>query len=455
MNKVLILGSGMVAKPIIQYLLKKNFEVTVASNTPERTALYIDGHPDGHSVTWDAGDEATLDSLIDGHDLTVSLLPYAFHVMVAKHCIARKKNMVTTSYVKPEMRALDRAAKEAGVIILNEIGLDPGIDHMSAMRIIDSIHTKGGGVLEFYSICGALPAPESADNPFRYKFSWSPKGVVLAGNNDAVYLYKNKLVTLPTRDLFKQPWHFQFPDVGKLDIYPNRDSLSYKEIYGIPEAQTMYRGTFRYPGWCETLHAMKQLRLISPETFDMTGMTYADIVAHQIQPEKSVPESRADRQAGGIRHLISGFLGIPEQAHALEAMQWLGLFDDKPANRKVDSTFEVTSDLMLDHMMLGPDDRDMVAMQHIFIAAFSDGHKEMIRSRMLDFGSLKTDTSIARTVALPAAIGVEMIMDERIRIRGVHIPVIPEIYNPVLDKLEEMGIHMVEEYGLPVSPSIF
>src|SRR5512133_1602774 len=169
MNKVLILGSGMVARPIIQYLLSRGFEVTVASNTPDRTAKYIDGHPDGHSITWDAGDENALDALVASNDLTVSLLPYTFHVMVAKHCIAHKKNMVTTSYVKPEMQALDKAAKEAGILILNEIGLDPGIDHMSAMRIIDSIHAKGGGVLEFYSVCGALPAPEAADNPFRYK----------------------------------------------------------------------------------------------------------------------------------------------------------------------------------------------------------------------------------------------------------------------------------------------
>jgi saccharopine dehydrogenase-like NADP-dependent oxidoreductase len=448
MNNVLILGSGMVARPIIRHLLKKNFEVTVASNTPDTTAKYIDGHPGGHSVTWDAGDEAGLDSLVASHDLTVSLLPYTFHVMVAKHCITHKKNMVTTSYVKPEMQALDKAAKEAGIIILNEIGLDPGIDHMSAMRIIDTVHAKEGGILEFYSICGALPAPEAADNPFRYKFSWSPKGVVMAGNNDAMYLRQGKVVNVPTQNLFKDPWSFNFPDVGNLHVYPNRDSLSYKEVYGIPEAQTMYRGTFRYPGWCETLHAMKQLQLISDSKFEMTGMTYADIVAHQIGEAKS-------QKPSGIRGRTASFLGIAEGAHSLEAMQWLGLFSDAPANRKTDSTFEVTSDLMLEKMMLGPEDRDMIAMQHIFIAAFSDGHKEMIRSRMLDFGSKKTDTSIARTVALPAAIGAEMIMDDQVKIKGVHIPVIPEIYNPVLDRLEAMGIHMVEEYGLPVPVKIF
>lgn len=450
MSKVLILGSGMVARPIIQYLLKKKFEVTVASNTPERTAQFIDGHPDGHNVLWDAGDEQALDALVASHHLTVSLLPYTYHVMVAKHCIAHKKNMVTSSYVKPEMKALDKAAKEAGILILNEMGLDPGIDHMSAMRVIDSIHHKEGGVLEFYSICGALPAPEAADNPFRYKFSWSPKGVVLAGNNDASYLKNGKVVNVQTRNLFKDPWTYRFPDVGELHVYPNRDSISYKEIYGIPEARTMYRGTFRYPGWCETLHAMKQLNLISPEPFDMTGMSYGDIVEHQMGGKLTTHSP-----ASGVRKRAAEYLALAENSHPLDAMQWLGLFDEGPANRKTDSTFEVTSDLMLEKMMLGSGDRDMIAMQHIFIAAFSDGHKEMIRSRMLDFGTPGSDTSIARTVALPAAIGVEMIMNDEIRILGVQIPVIPEIYDPVLNRLEEMGIRMIEEYGLPVPFKVF
>jgi saccharopine dehydrogenase-like NADP-dependent oxidoreductase len=383
--------------------------------------------------------------MIADHDITVSLLPYVFHVMVARHCVAHKKNMVTTSYVKPEMYALDAAAKEAGIIILNEMGLDPGIDHMSAMRIIDKVHEREGAILEFYSICGALPAPEAADNPFRYKFSWSPKGVVLAGNNDAKYLRYGKVIELPTRDLFKNPFLVNFPEVGELEVYPNRDSLAYKEIYGIPEAQTMFRGTFRYKGWCETLDAIKKLNLISSEKSDMTGLTFAGMVKRQIgQPGNS----------STTRSQVAAFLEIPENSYAIEAMQWLGLFENIAMNRTIDSTFEVTSDLMIEKMGLGLNERDMVAMQHTFLAAFADGRKEVIRSRMLDFGTLATDTSIARTVALPAAIGVEMILDRKITIKGVHIPVIPEIYNPVLDQLEKLGIKMVEEFGLPVSEMI-
>lgn len=442
MHKVLILGSGLVARPIIQYLLSKGYYLTVASNTPYRSDRMIAGNENGTSLYWEAGDEETLDRLVAGHDLTVSLLPYVFHVMVARHCVRHGKNMVTTSYVKPEMRALDAEARKAGIILLNELGLDPGIDHMSAMRIIDGIHDREGAVLEFYSICGALPAPEAAGNPFRYKFSWSPKGVVLAGNNDAVYLKQGKVVELPTKDLFKKPFGVSFPGVGELEVYPNRDSLAYRDIYGIPEVQTLLRGTFRYRGWCETLDAMKRLDLISPEKYDMSGLTFAGMVKRQAgRPGDHAP----------ARQVAASYLGLAEDSHAIGAMEWLGLFDDKPMERKIDSTFEVTSDLMIEKMALGETERDMVVMQHTFLAAWSDGRKEVIRSRMLDFGTLATDTSIARTVALPAAIGVEMILTGKIGVKGVHVPVIPEIYHPVLDELERMGIRMDEEYGLPLS----
>jgi saccharopine dehydrogenase (NADP+, L-glutamate forming) len=458
MQKILILGAGLVAKPIVRYLLGKNYFVTLASNTLDRAVQMIGNHPNGTAVYWDASDDDGLNKLISAHDLTVSLLPYLFHLLVARQCIKHGKNMVTTSYVKPEMKALDQQAKDAGIIILNEIGLDPGIDHMSAMRIIDRIHANEGAVLEFHSICGALPAPEAANNPFRYKFSWSPKGVVMAGNNDAVFLRHGEKVSIPAKDLFKNPFNVHFPGVGLLDVYPNRDSLVYKEIYGIPEAQTMYRGTFRYKGWCEILDVIKQLNLISNDTFDMTGMTYADMVAKELLHLKTLsPDSPPqDRTIRGrdIQQQVASFLYIPADCHALEAMKWLGLFDDTPMNREVESTFEVTSDLMIKKMTLGYEERDMVALQHTFLAGYSDGRKEVIRSRMLDYGSPTTDTSIARTVALPAAIGVEMILSGKIKETGVHIPVIPEIYNPVLDRLETMGIKMIEEYGLPLTENI-
>lgn len=434
----------MVVKPIVTYLLDKGIKVTVATRTKSKAESMIGSHSGGTALAWTVDDEPGLDKMISEHDLTVSLLPWTFHVLVAGYCLKHKRNMVTTSYVKPEMKALDRQAREAGIIILNELGLDPGIDHMSAMRIIDNVHGRGGQIEGFYSICGALPAPEAADNPFRYKFSWSPKGVVMAGNNNGQFLRNRKVVKIPTEDLFKAPLKLNFPEIGQLEVYPNRDSLPYIELYGIPNTRTMIRGTFRYPGWCEILDSMKKLRLISDEKKDFTGMSYAEFMAYMINED--LP--------GEIDNKVALHLGIKPDSLPVKAMEWLGLFSDTPVNRGVDSPFEIVSDLMIEKMMLGHKERDMVAMQHIFLASFPGGTREVIKSTMLDFGTPATDTSIARTVALPAAIGVEMILNNKINARGVHIPVIPEIYNPILDRLEEMEIKMVEEYGLPGSDFI-
>jgi saccharopine dehydrogenase-like NADP-dependent oxidoreductase len=444
MKKVLILGAGMVVNPIVRYLLDKNFIVTVATRTKSKADELIGGHQNGRSVAWTVDQEAELDALIADHDLTVSLLPYLYHVMVAKKCIRLKKNMVTTSYVKPEMRALDAEAKAAGIIILNELGLDPGIDHMSAMRIIDHIHDKGGKVEEFYSFCGALVAPEVEENPFHYKFTWAPKGVVMAGNNDGNYLKNGVVKYIPTEHLFRNPLKVDFPQAGILDVYPNRDSLPYVELYGIPEAETIMRGTFRYEGWCGIIDAFKVLRLISYDKLNMEGLSYAGFMARMI----------GETSTENIVAKVAAKLDVKINARAIVAMEWLGLFSNAPMNRTEDSPFEIVSDLMIARMMIQPEERDMVVMQHTFLASYPDGSQEVIKSRMLDFGTQKTDTSIARTVALPAACGVQMILEGQITEKGVHIPVLPDIYNPILDQLETMNIRMVEEYGLPVSEKI-
>ncbi|HPS45537.1 MAG TPA: saccharopine dehydrogenase C-terminal domain-containing protein [Bacteroidales bacterium] len=443
-KKVLILGAGLVAQPIVRYLLEKGIKVTVASNTPERAAVMINKHPNGTNITWSVEDKTTLDKIIQETDIVVSLLPYVFHLTVAEYALKHKKNMVTSSYVKPEMQALDTEAKKTGIIILNELGLDPGIDHMSAMRIIDHVHSKGGKIKEFYSICGALPASEAANNPFKYKFSWSPKGVVMAGNNDAKYLRHEKIKEIPTQELFRNPFTVNYPGVGMLEVYPNRDSISYIDIYGIPETTTMFRGTFRFKGWCETIDAMKQLNLISYDKINLKGLTYADFMAKMINASDS----------SNIKEKVKQHLGNNTTLYAIDSMEWLGLFDNKPMNRNEDSPFEITSDLMIAKMQLEPNERDMVVMQHTFLAEYPGNKKEVIRSRMLDFGTLATDTAIARTVALPAAMGVMMILDGKINVTGVYRPTIPEIYNPILDELETMNIKMVEEYNLPESENI-
>jgi len=447
MKKVLILGAGMVAQPIIRYLLSNKIKVTVASNTPERAEKMINGHKNGTNITWSIEDDAKLSEMVGENDLVVSILPYIYHLNVAKQCIKHKKNMVTTSYVKPEMKALDGEAKKAGIIILNEVGLDPGIDHMSAMRIIDHIHNKKGKVIEFYSFCGALIAPEVEKNPFNYKFTWAPKGVVMAGNNDGKYLRHGKEKYISSADLFKKPLKVDFPEIGKLEVYPNRDSLQYIELYGIPETKTIFRGTFRYSKWCQVITAMKELNLISYDKINMKNKTYADFMAGQI----------GEKSSKDIKVKVAKYLKVTEGANSIKALEWLGLFSDEKIKRNEDSPFELVSDLMIAKMMIQDKERDMVVMQHTFVAEYKDGKREVIKSRMLDFGTFgveNKDTSIARTVALPAAVGVRMILEGKIKVKGVYIPVIPEIYNPILDALEHMNIKMVEEYGLPESETI-
>lgn len=433
----------MIAKPMVEYLLENKFRLLVASPMKERADKMINGNPLGSSLDWSMDDPIMLEKLVNEHDITVSLLPYKYHSDVAGVCLKYGKSLVTTSYVQPGMLALDEAAKNAGVLFLNEIGLDPGIDHMSAMRIIDHIHNKGGSVEEFYSLCGALPAPEAADNPLKYKFSWSPKGVILASRNSALYLKKDIKVFIEPSNLFKDSFNFFFPGIGDLDVYPNRDSISYIDIYGIPETKTMYRGTVRYKGWCETLDAMKSLNMLDDTVNDYEGMNYAEFLAE-----------RAGMKVHDLKKNIASRLGVPEKSPAIESFDFLGFFSEEILRYHETNPFEITSDRMIKKMLLSDNERDMVLMQHIFLASYPDGLKEVIKSSMLDFGSPSTNTSIARTVALPAAIAVKMILEKKINLSGVYRPVVPEIYNPVLNELKTLGIEMKEEYGLPESEMI-
>ena len=434
MKRVLILGAGLVARPMIEYLLDNGIRIMVASPMKERADDMIKGNPSGESLLWSMDEPEILNKLADQHDLTVSLLPPKFHPEVAKVCLKHRKPLVTTSYVSPEMQSLDSDARKRGIILLNETGLDPGIDHMSAMKIIDNIHKKGGNVDEFYSICGALPAPEAADNPMKYKFTWSPLGVIQASRNGAHYLKNGMDINIPPIDLFKDRFEVDFPDIGLLEVYPNRDSVSYIDIYGIPETKTMYRGTFRFKGWCETLDLMKAINMLDDTVKDYTGITYSGFI-----------NERAGLKGDETKAGICEIFNITDSHTAIKSLDWLGFFSEKDMGYTKTTPFEITSRQMISLMQLKNDERDMVVLQHIFHASYPGGKKEKITSSMLDFGTPSGNTAIARTVALPAAIAVKLILDNKITLKGVYRPVVQEIYEPVLKELERMGISMNEK----------
>ena len=285
MMKVLVLGAGLVAGPTVQYLLDHGFFVTVVSIEAATAEALIKKHPNGRALVMDVNDRLALGELIAGHDLAVSLLPAVMHVMVAEICITKRKHLVTASYVKPEMKALHEAAIEAGVLLLNEIGLDPGIDHMSAMEVIHRAAREGGKVVEFSSSCGGLPAPDANDNPLGYKFSWSPRGVLLAARNSARFLKEGKIVEIPDEELFDHYSTVQIGDLGDFEVYPNRNSLDYIDIYGLHEARGVFRGTIRNVGHCESWRKMVDFGLFDDKPQAAAGLTYKKFMARLICDE--------------------------------------------------------------------------------------------------------------------------------------------------------------------------
>jgi saccharopine dehydrogenase (NADP+, L-glutamate forming) len=434
MKTVLVLGAGLVTRPLVRYLLESgDTNVTVASRTVSKAEALIGSHSRGKALAFDIESKpSALRQLIAASDVVISLLPYTYHVQVAKVCIENKTNMVTTSYVSPAMRALDSQAKEAGVIVLNEIGVDPGIDHMSAMKIIHSVQETGGEIVSFRSWCGGLPAPEANTNPLGYKFSWSPRGVLLAGRNPAHYLEDGQEITITGENLFEHYWPVEVPGLQNLEGYPNRDAVPYADVYGIQSAKTVFRGTLRNHGWCATLKSLVDLGMLDLEVKDWSGLTYSSLLA------RLVGYGGQDIRAG-----VREFLGLEQGSFILVNLEWLGLLSDAPLPIAIGAPIDILTACMLAKMQYGENERDMLIMQHEFIATYPDRIEE-ITSTMIDFGVPGGDSSMSRTVGLPAAIATRLILDGAITRKGVAVPVTPDIYKPVLAELEQLGIRLEE-----------
>lgn len=435
MKKILVLGAGSVTRPHVRYLLDvPEFEVTVASRTVSKAQALINGHPRGKARALNVKNKSALEGLIQQADLAVSMLPYRYHPEVAALCVKHRKHMVTTSYVKSKMQALDGPAKEAGVLLLNEIGVDPGIDHMSAMKVIDEVKRKGGEITSFVSWCGGLPAPEASDNPFGYKFSWTPKGVLLASKNPARFQKDGKIVKVPGEELFSHYQMVHINGLGEFEGYPNRDSLPYTQTYDIQPSDSMFRGTLRNVGWCATLEQIVDMGLLDETPLQTQPATLREFTAQLlgVSADVDLPQHLAEKWK------------LELDAKPITDLAWLGLFSADPLPEGKETPVDILVARMQPLMAYKPGERDMLIMQHNFVAEYPD-RKESITSTMIDYGIPHGDTSMARTVGLPAAIAVRMILQGEIpELTGVHVPVTPKIYAPVLAELGELGISLTE-----------
>ncbi len=424
MKRVLVLGAGLVSRPLVRHLLAvPDLAVTVADQDGSKASAVLESHPRGTAVALGLEDETAVAARIRESDLVASLLPATLHVPVARIAIAHRKPVVTTSYVSPEMRALDAEARAAGVIVLNECGLDPGLDHMSAMRTIDRLRAAGRRLVSFRSCCGGLPAPEADTNPWGYKFSWSPRGVLLAGRSAARWLEDGNIVEVPGGEIFTRVAPYDVPGLGRFEVYPNRDSIAYVATYGIEGVQTMFRGTLRWPGWCATLDAVARLGLL-------------DVAERAWRPGTTCREMTATLGQGGE-------LALPAPVH--ERLAWAGLFSDAPIGATHAAPLDVLCGLLQARMGYAPGERDMILLRHQFGAAGPDGAAREIASTLVAYGEPGGDSAMARTVSLPAAIAARLILDGRIPLHGVRVPVHREIYEPVLEALEPMGIRFEDE----------
>ena len=435
-KNIFVLGAGLVSSPLVKYLMKQDdFFVTMASKTVSKAEKIINNDSSGKAIELNIKNEDLLENLVSQSDIVVSLLPYIYHVKVAKLCIKHKKHLVTTSYVSKQMKELNEQSKKAGVLLLNESGLDPGIDHMSAMRIIHNVEKDGGKVISFKSTTGALPSHEANNNPFGYKFSWAPRGVLLASKNAAKWLEDGNEISIPGEKLFENYYLQDVPKVGTFENYPNRDSVPYKEIYGLYDAKTVYRGTFRLSGWCETIRNIVKLGWLNDKPLKgFNGKTYADLTRFLI----------GSNNKENLIKTTSKFLNLESYSAVIKRFEWLGLFSDKPLPEDKDNCLDFLNVITLEKMALDKNEKDMIVMHHEFVAKYPNKN-EYITSTLIDYGIPNGDTSISRTVSLPAAIAVKMILNKQIDITGVHIPVIPEIYNPILNELEVIGIKFNEK----------
>jgi len=439
MQTVLILGAGLSSTTLIKYFLdnsQQKWKIRVGDINLENAVKRVNGHPQGEAFRFDVHDPAQRHKEVQQASIVISMLPARMHHLVAECCVDLERNMVTASYLSPAIKALDSKAREKGIVLMNECGVDPGIDHMSAMQMLNLIKEEGGCLKAFESSTGGLVAPGYENNPWKYKFTWNPRNVVLAGHDGARFLHNGKFKYIPYHKVFSRIETIKVPDLGEFEVYGNRDSLTYRETYGLHNLETMFRGTIRRPGFCEAWDIFVQLGA-TDDTYIMENtedMSYRDFINSFMAYRTDIP----------VEQKLVNYLDLDSKSDMMERLRWLGIFEDTKIGVAGLSPAKILQIILEKKWQLEPQDKDMIVMQHQF-----DFEKNGIRkkrySTMVCIGEDTKHTAMSMTVGLPLAMVAKRILEGEYTEKGVQLPIQAEIYNPVLEELKAYGIRFVEE----------
>ena len=440
MKRIVLFGAGKSAYTLVSYLVKQAEEnawvFTIADlNASAWAKLYKT--PSVKLVDFNIENEALKNTLIEQSDLVISMLPARFHPQIAQSCLKYSKNLITPSYVSPEMKAMDEEARSKGLLFLNELGLDPGIDHMSAMKIINRVKAEDGQIEGFESFTGGLIAPESDNNPWHYKLTWNPRNVILAGQGGAVkFLHNGKYKYIPYNKLFDRTEMIHIDGYGDFEGYANRDSLKYIDLYGLQGVKTMYRGTFRRPHFCKAWHILVQIGATDDSYVmeDSENMTYRDFINTFLKY----------RESDSVEIKLAYYLGIDVDGDEMRLLAWAGLFEKKMIGLKMATPAQILQKLFEEKWALEEGDKDMIVMRHLLNYTLN-GTKKRIESSMVVIGDDENNTAMAKTVGLPIGIAAKHILQGNIKAKGVCLPMEANIYEPILKELEDYGIHFVEK----------
>lgn len=440
MQKILIIGAGQSSTSLIKYLVEngasKDWKITIAEKNTALAENKIQGYDNASVVDFDVFDDQILNKAVEQHDVIISMLPAALHIHVAKKCASLGRHFLTASYLSDDISALDEDFKKAGKTAIMEIGLDPGIDHMSAMKVLDDLKASGYDLTGFETFTGGLVADESVgDNPWKYKFTWNPRNVVLAGQGTCKFIQEGRYKYIPYHKLFKRTEMIFVPGHGYFEGYANRDSLAYLDVYNLRGINTLYRGTLRRPGYCSSWDVFVQLGA-TDDSYEMENV-------HEMTHRQFINSFLSYNPNDSVELKLAHYMNLPIDSDIMFRMKWLGMFEDQPVGLEKGTPAQILEHILKKKWTLGKEDKDMIVMWHKF-NFLDQGKSRQIESSMVALGDDDRNTAMAKTVGLPLAIATKLILENKIRLSGIHVPIKKEIYEPVLAELSELGFDFNE-----------